>query len=81
MAIDRVAIRVSEVGHNIPSIIVANRYNRGMQNFFKIYVFSCNEGAVFDNSDGKPLLLFQGIKEKVIILNENVWNIFKSEIL
>ena len=81
MAIDRVAIRVSEGGHNIPDDIVTRRYFRGMQNLLKIYIPLCNEWAVFDNSDGQPLLLARGLKKEITVMNKKIWNNFKSEIL
>ena len=81
MAIDRVAIRVSEGGHNIPDDIVTRRYFRGMQNLLKIYIPLCNEWAVFDNSDGQPLLLARGLKKEITVINKKIWNNFKSEIL
>ena len=50
MAIERVAIRVSEGGHNIPNDVIARRYKRGIQNLFKIYIPLCSEWILFDNS-------------------------------
>jgi predicted ABC-type ATPase len=38
MAINRVAIRVSEGGHNIPKEVIIRRYSRGILNLFKIYL-------------------------------------------
>lgn len=81
MAIDRVAIRVLEGGHNIPEDVVARRYFRGMQNLFNIYIPLCNEWAIFDNSDGQPFLIAQGLKQEITVLNKEIWNIFKSEII
>ena len=40
MAINRVAIRVSEGGHNIPDDVIARRYSRGIENLFKI-IYLC----------------------------------------
>ena len=38
MAIERVAKRVSEGGHNIPTETIIRRYWLGLQNFFHIFV-------------------------------------------
>jgi predicted ABC-type ATPase len=38
MAINRVAISVSEGGHNIPKEVIIRRYSRGILNLFKIYL-------------------------------------------
>lgn len=78
MAIDRVAIRVSEGGHNIPSDIIARRYQRGIENLFKIYLPLCNEWAVLDNSDKIPELIAEGTQSKVFVKKQEMWNLFKS---
>jgi predicted ABC-type ATPase len=80
MAINRVAIRVSEGGHNIPIDVIQRRYSRGIENLFKIYLPLCNEWAVFDNSDGEPLMIAQGIKSKIDVIEKENWNFFKSNI-
>ena len=49
MAINRVAIRVSEGGHNIPNDIIARRYKRGIVNLFKIYLPLCDSFLILDN--------------------------------
>ncbi|WP_395052588.1 zeta toxin family protein [Flavobacterium sp.] len=81
MAINRVAIRVSEGGHNIPTEIIKRRYSRGIENLFKIYIPLCNEWAVFDNSDELPQLFAQGSKLNTIVINNEVWNRFKSNLI
>ena len=80
MAIDRVAIRVSEGGHNIPIDVISRRYFRGIENLFKIYLPLCNEWAVFDNSDGQPQMLAQGIKSEIDIIDPENWKLFKLNI-
>ena len=78
MAINRVAIRVSEGGHDIPKDVITRRYFRGIENLFKIYIPLCNEWAVFDNSDGEPIKIAQGIKSEIEIIQTRNWNLFKS---
>ena len=80
MAINRVAIRVSEGGHNIPTDVIARRYSRGIENLFKIYIHLCSEWAIFDNSDGEPLLIAQGIKSQIDVIQPEKWNLFKANI-
>ena len=80
MAINRVAIRVSEGGHNIPKPIIVRRYKRGIENLFKIYIPLCNEWAVFDNSDGEPKLIAKGKELELKIIQEKNWDLFKSNI-
>ena len=78
MAINRVAIRVSEGGHDIPKDVITRRYFRGIKNLFKIYIPLCNEWAVFDNSDGEPIKIAQGIKSEIEIIQISNWNMFKA---
>lgn len=80
MAINRVAIRVSEGGHNIPTDVIARRYSRGIENLFKIYLPLCNEWAVFDNSGGKPIMIAQGIKSEIEVIQPKDWGLFKANI-
>ena len=80
MAINRVAIRVSEGGHNIPTDVIIRRYSRGIQNLFKIYIPLSNEWAIFDNSDGEPIMIAQGIKSEIDIIEPENWNLFKANI-
>jgi predicted ABC-type ATPase len=78
MAINRVAIRVSEGGHNIPTDVIERRYSRGIENLFKIYLPLCDEWAVFDNSDELPDLIARGYSSEQFIMKKDVWNLLKS---
>lgn len=80
MAINRVAIRVLEGGHNIPTDVIARRYSRGIINLFKIYIPLCDEWAVFDNSYETPQLIAEGIQSEAIIANNESWILLKSNI-
>lgn len=79
MAINRVAIRVSEGGHNIPKEIIARRYVRGIENLFKIYIPLCDEWMVFDNSETDAEKIAQGVTTiSMEVLDEKNWNLFKK---
>lgn len=78
MAINRVAIRVSEGGHNIPTDVIERRYSCGIENLFKIYIPLCDEWAVFDNSDELPDLIARGYSSELFIIKKDVWNLLKS---
>jgi len=80
MAINRVAIRVSEGGHNITTEVIARRYSRGIENLFKIYIPLCDDWAVFDNSDETPELIAEGVNSEIIIAKDESWNLLKSKI-
>jgi predicted ABC-type ATPase len=75
LAIERVRIRVSEGGHNIDSEVIKRRYLRGIKNLFEIYLPIVDEVVIFDNSDGKQIL----IAEKNFGTELNIINNFKFE--
>lgn len=56
LARERVAERVQKGGHNIPSDIIDRRYNRGLENFFKIYKDKTDRWLFYDNSEHYELL-------------------------
>ncbi|MCU7836868.1 MAG: hypothetical protein KZQ83_16655 [gamma proteobacterium symbiont of Taylorina sp.] len=57
MAVDRVKLRVSEGGHNIPELVIKRRFKKGWKNFSSHYKKSVDAWVVFDNSGEIPILL------------------------
>lgn len=51
MAVARVAKRVSEGGHNIPTETIHRRYWLGLQNFFNIFSSIVDSWSLYDNRD------------------------------
>jgi len=51
MAIQRVATRVREGGHNIPSPTIERRYRQGINNFAQIYAPLIDQWIIYDGSD------------------------------
>ena len=49
-AIVRVAKRVSQGGHNIPTDVILRRYDAGLQNLFQLYIPVVDYWALYDNS-------------------------------
>lgn len=60
MAVERVAIRVSQGGHRIPEDVIRRRYNSGWNNFVKLYRPLLDAWLVYDNSEDEPVLLEEG---------------------
>jgi len=50
LAIERVANRVLEGGHNIPEDTIRRRYEAGRRNFLELYLPLADEWRVFDNT-------------------------------
>jgi predicted ABC-type ATPase len=81
LAIERVKIRVSEGGHNIPEDVVERRYYKGLKNLVKVFVNLCDYWMVIDNSDKSHLLIAEGRGIEEIKIEENSkWSIIKSEL-
>ena len=50
LAIERVAIRVSQGGHSIPEGTIRQRYTRSVRNFHQLYRPTVDEWTIYDNS-------------------------------
>lgn len=59
LALQRVAKRVSEGGHNIPEDVVRRRYKLGLSNLFQLYIPVVDEWVIFDNMRPVPLCIAQ----------------------
>jgi len=57
LAIERVKLRVSKGGHNIPEDVIRRRYERSWLNFQRIYRQLADVWTVFDNSGKFPVIL------------------------
>ena len=79
LAKERVKIRVTEGGHNIPEEIIERRYFRGIKNLFDIYLDICDTVLIFDNSEGlHELIAEKQINTRLSILNRNKFNLLKT---
>ncbi|MCY7409685.1 MAG: hypothetical protein LH473_05385 [Chitinophagales bacterium] len=75
LAIERVALRVSEGGHHIPADVIERRYYRGVKNFFELYMSICDSWIIVDNSIDHTLLIAEGEKDfDKTIHNAELWN-------
>lgn len=59
IAVQRVAVRVSQGGHNIPETILRRRFESGIKNFNR-YKLLVNEWELYDNSVVPAILLDAG---------------------
>ncbi len=57
IALKRIAARVRQGGHNVPGSDVLRRFDRGWENFCKLYRPLADAWAVYDNSGVAPVLL------------------------
>ncbi len=63
MAVARVEERVRLGGHSVPVPVIHRRYQRGIDNFFRLYRATSDKWWFFDNSGSKgPRLIARGSK-------------------
>lgn len=60
LAIQRVAQRVRNGGHNIPKEVVVRRYQAGIDNFFNIYMSCVDYWLLADNSETPRVIVAEG---------------------
>ncbi len=75
MACERVAQRVAEGGHNIPTETIYRRYYLGLENLFNIFMPIVDEWALFDNNLATRL-----IADNNGIVNNNLYTQIKQMI-
>jgi predicted ABC-type ATPase len=75
LAVDRVAARVRVGGHDVPEDTVRRRYERGLRNFFRLYLPLVNSWQMFDNSRaGRPRLVASGREDHAQeVANASLW--------
>ena len=79
LAKERVKIRVKEGGHNIPLDVIERRYKNGIKNLFNIYLDIVDQAMIFDNSEGKHILIAEkNFGEDIIIHHFNKINELKK---
>lgn len=79
MAIQRVRLRVSEGGHNIPEDVIERRYHAGIKNLFD-YVSITDRWYIYENSISPPKLISRGeMPDIVIIYNFDLWQKLKNK--
>ena len=79
MAKERVAQRVAEGGHSIPTETIERRYHNGIANLFAIYIDMVDICYIFDNSEGERTPIAKKYKGgKEIIYNTDLYNQMKN---
>lgn len=73
LAIQRVAKRVREGGHNIPEAVVRRRYARGLANLFNLYIPIVTTVCVYDGASFPPVPIAEIEGEKKRVLDYHGW--------
>lgn len=78
-AIERVAIRVSKGGHNIPSPIIERRYQRGLENLIHLFIPIVDFWVVVNNTNNNLDEIANGSKNiDVEIKNHYLWTLIEN---
>jgi predicted ABC-type ATPase len=79
LAKERVKTRVLEGGHHIDPTVIERRYLRGIKNLFNLYLPIVDSALIFDNSEGKHLLLAdKHLNDPLNIINPDQFNLLKT---
>jgi len=54
LSLRRIAVRLSQGGHHIPSDVVRRRFSRSMRNLLHIYRAWCDDIVILDNQGDAP---------------------------
>jgi len=80
LAIERVKIRVSEGGHDIPEDTIRRRYETGLTNLVNKYIPVCDYWMIVNNSEGPFILVAEGLKNiEIEIKDITIWNKIKTQ--
>ncbi|MBP5327440.1 MAG: zeta toxin family protein [Bacteroidales bacterium] len=75
LALQRIAERVKNGGHDIPPATARRRYIAGITNLFNIYIPEVNYWSIYDNSESPRIIIARGGKQlDSTIYEENVYN-------
>jgi predicted ABC-type ATPase len=79
LAIERVATRVRLGGHAIPEATIRRRFERGIGNFFELYLPVANSWRVFNSSQYPPTEIARYTEASGHqIFDQETWNQIKS---
>lgn len=79
LAVARVKDRVLEGGHDVPERIIRRRYQKGVENLFKLFIPVSDFWMVVDNSENPFKLIAEGEKEnKKIVYQSETWEIIND---
>ncbi|MBI1287394.1 MAG: AAA family ATPase [Flavobacteriales bacterium] len=79
LAVQRVAERVLEGGHDIPEDVIRRRYTRGIKNLLTIYLDICDQLVVVDNAVPNMEVIAEKVSGRPLaIVNPDKWSQLKT---
>lgn len=79
VCVNRVGVRVKQGGHHVPRETVLRRYDRGLVNFFELYMPLANSWLLCDNSGVETKrVAFGGADGPTAICEQETWLIIQK---
>lgn len=78
LAVNRVASRVLQGGHNIPEVDIRRRFDSGLRNFFDLYQALADDWLLFDASQITPQLIALEITGTMELVDIELYKIITS---
>jgi predicted ABC-type ATPase len=70
---ERVKLRVSKGGHNIPPEVIERRYEAGIRNFFE-FILKVDNWFIYENHASPPVIIAEGELNGIVkIYNLGLW--------
>ncbi len=78
LAVERVAGRVKQGGHNIPEADIRRRYPRGLKNLFKLYLPIVDIAYVYNGSILPPVSVWNREAKKETAFDTELWQTIQA---
>lgn len=78
LAVNRVASRVLQGGHNIPEVDIRRRFDSGLRNFFDLYQALADDWLLFDASQITPQLIALELTGTIELVDIELYKIITS---
>lgn len=81
LAVSRVAERVKQGGHNIPTQTIKRRFEKSLRNFFRLYQPIADNWYFYDNSDIEKLSLIAGgnLLKIETVIEPDIWRKLRDD--
>ncbi len=73
LAVQRVALRVRQGGHNIPTADVHRRFARSLHNLFELYLPLADSWSVLNNASGTLEIIASGTPKRISVKDSKKW--------
>jgi len=79
LAIKRVETRVIEGGHDIPIKVIRRRYQNGLKNLFRKYIYIVDKWFLVDNSENQFRFIAEGSNDQIVVKDAILWKDLKQK--